>query len=84
MHRGFFQYTRLHFSIKTAPANFQQIMDTILTDAPGVATYLDDALIVGSTADELHNRTHLVLENLQDNGFRLRPEKYQFFLRSVR
>ncbi|CAH8671840.1 unnamed protein product [Schistosoma bovis] len=83
-HRGLFQYTRLPFGIKTAPAIFQQIMDTILADVPGVATYLDDVLIVGSTVDELHTRTHLVLQRLQDNGFRLRPEKCQFFLRFVK
>ncbi|CAH8288100.1 unnamed protein product [Schistosoma rodhaini] len=83
-HRGLFQYTRLPFGIKTAPAIFQQIMDTILADVPGVATYLDDVLIVGSTADELHSRTYLVLQRLQDNGFRLRSEKCQFFLRSVK
>ena len=52
-HRGLFQYTRLPFGIKTAPAIFQQITDTILVDVPGVATYLDDVLIVGSTAE--HN-----------------------------
>ena len=77
-HRGLFQYTRLPFGIKTAPAIFQQIMDTILADVPGVPTCIDDVLIVGSTADELYTRTQSVLHSIQDNGFRLRPGNANF------
>ena len=83
-HRGLFQYARLPFGIKTAPAIFQQTMDTILTGIPGVATYLDDVLIVGATVEELNERTLMALQRIQDAGMRLRPEKCQFSLRSVK
>ena len=83
-HRGLFQYARLPFGIKTAPAIFQQIMDTILAGISGVATYLDDVLVVGSSHDELKSRTLTVLQRIQDAGFRLRPKKCQFFLHSVK
>jgi hypothetical protein len=83
-HRGLYQYTRLPFGIKTAPAIFQQVIDTILSGIPGVAAYLDDVLIVAGSPDELRSRIEIVLQRIQDNGFRLRPEKCQFFLRSVK
>ena len=46
-HHGLFQYTRLPFRVKTAPAIFLQIIDTMLTKVEGVAAYLDDIIVVG-------------------------------------
>ena len=83
-HRGLFQYTRLPFGIKTAPAIFQQLMDTILAGIPCVAVYLDDVLIVGATPEELRNRTESVLQRIQNAGFCLRPQKCDFLLKSVK
>ncbi|CAH8596854.1 unnamed protein product [Schistosoma turkestanicum] len=83
-HRGLFQYNRLPFGVKTAPSIFQQLMDTILSDIAGVAAYLDDILIVAKTLEQLRERTTLVLQRISDNGFRLRPEKCQFLLQSVK
>ncbi|CAH8462024.1 unnamed protein product [Schistosoma rodhaini] len=59
-------------------------MDTILSGIPGVATYLDDILIVATTSEQLRERTTAVLQRVSDNGFRLRPEKCQLFLKSVK
>ncbi|KAK4467570.1 hypothetical protein MN116_000277, partial [Schistosoma mekongi] len=83
-HRGMFQYNRLPFGVKTAPSIFQQLMDTILAGISGVAAYLDDILIVATSPEELHERTITVLQRICENGFRLRREKCQFFLRSVK
>nr|VZI36116.1 unnamed protein product [Spirometra erinaceieuropaei] len=44
-HRGLFQYTRLPFGVKTAPALFQQTMNAMLFGIPGTAVYLDDIII---------------------------------------
>nr|CAX83692.1 Gap-Pol polyprotein [Schistosoma japonicum] len=83
-HRGLFQYTRLPFGVKTAPAIFQQLMDTILLDLTGVAVYLDDILVVAESPNELYNRLATVLKQIEDHGFHLRPEKCQFYLTSVK
>ncbi|CAH8531426.1 unnamed protein product [Schistosoma bovis] len=83
-HRGLFQYNRLPFGVKTAPSIFQQLMDTILSGTPGVATYLDDILIVTTSLEQFREHTTAVLQRVSDNGFRLRPEKYQLFLKSVK
>nr|VZI24091.1 unnamed protein product [Spirometra erinaceieuropaei] len=83
-HRGLFQYTRLPFGVKTAPALFQQTMNAMLSGIPGTAGYLDDIIIVGSSPAELQDRVCAVLERVQEHGFRLRADKCQFFLDSIK
>ena len=74
-HRGLFQYTRLPFGVKTAPAIFQQIMDTLLSGIPGTAAYLDDVIIVGHSTHELEERIGSVLQRMQEYGFRTSARK---------
>nr|VZH99577.1 unnamed protein product [Spirometra erinaceieuropaei] len=84
-HRGLFQYTRLPFGVKTAPALFQQTMNAMLSGIPGTAGYLDDIIIiVGRSPAELQDRVCAVLERVQEYGFRLRADKCQFFLDSIK
>ena len=83
-HRGLFQFTRLPFGVKTAPAIFQQIMDTMLTGVEGTAAYLDDIIIVGQSNQELTERISRVLTCIQDFGFQLWPEKCHFYLPSIK
>ncbi|BHF66643.1 hypothetical protein SprV_0200966500 [Sparganum proliferum] len=83
-HRGLFQYTRLPFGVKTAPALFQQTMKAMLSGIPGTAGYLDDIIIVGRSPAELQVRVCAVLERVQEYGFRLRADKCQFFLDSIK
>ncbi|BHF81926.1 hypothetical protein SprV_0802506100 [Sparganum proliferum] len=83
-HRGLFQYTRLPFGVKTAPALFQQTMNAMLSGIPGTAGYLDDIIIVGRSPAELQDRVCAVLERVQEYGFRLRAHKCQFFIDSIK
>ncbi|BHF62167.1 hypothetical protein SprV_0100514800 [Sparganum proliferum] len=83
-HRGLFQYTRLPFGFNTAPALFQQTMNAMLSGIPGTAGYLDDIIIVGRSPAELQDRVCAVLERVQEYGFRLRANKCQFFLDSIK
>ncbi|BHF66177.1 hypothetical protein SprV_0200919300 [Sparganum proliferum] len=83
-HRGLFQYTRLPFGVKTAPTLFQQTMNAMLSGIPGKAGYLDDIIIVGRSPAELQDRVCAVLERVQEYGFRLRADKCQFFLDSIK
>ncbi|PIO71653.1 hypothetical protein TELCIR_06443 [Teladorsagia circumcincta] len=43
-HRGLYQYNRLPFGVKSAPAIFQQIMDVTFAGLQGVVGYLDDVM----------------------------------------
>ena len=49
-HRGLFQHTRLPFGIASAPTMFQEIMDKLLQEIPGVVCNPHDILISGSTS----------------------------------
>ncbi|KAA3673507.1 uncharacterized protein DEA37_0009687 [Paragonimus westermani] len=82
-HRGLFQYTRLPFGIDTAPAIFQQIMDTMLSDLPGCVACLDDIIIIGCDAADLVQKLDM-LSKIKEYGFRLRKEKCIFMLHSVK
>ncbi|BHF68589.1 hypothetical protein SprV_0301162500 [Sparganum proliferum] len=83
-HRGLFQYTRLPVGAKTAPVLFQRTMNEMLSGIPGTAGYLDEIIIVGRSTAELQDRVCTVLERVQEYGFRLRAEKCQFFLDSIK
>ena len=45
-----YQGVLLQLGITSAPGYFQEIMDQLTSDLPGVAVYLEDILISGSTA----------------------------------
>ncbi|BHF84439.1 hypothetical protein SprV_0902759000 [Sparganum proliferum] len=83
-HRGLFQYTRLPFGVKTAPALFQGTMNAMLSGIPGTAGYLDDIIIVVRSPAELQDRVCAVVERVQEYDFRLRADKCQFFLDSIK
>ena len=51
-HRGVLLQTRLPFGITSAPGHFQEIMENLTKDLPGVAVYLDDILVSGANADD--------------------------------
>jgi transposase InsO family protein len=83
-HRGLFQYTRLPFGVKTAPAIFQQVIDTMISGLPGTAAYMDDIVLMGRTTEELQDRISTVLERIQSHGLRLRPDKCQLFMPTIK
>ena len=82
-HRGVLLQTRLPFGISSATGYFQDVMNQLTSDVPGVAVYLDDILISGKTAeDHLNNLRHL-LKRLNDRGLRCRIQKCVFAQDSV-
>jgi hypothetical protein len=77
-HRGVLLQKRLPFGIKSAPGYFQEIMENLTSDLPGVAVFQDDILISGKdAADHLSNLERL-LKRLKDKGLRCRREKCLF------
>jgi len=74
-HRGLYAYQRLPFGVASAPAIWQQTMDTILQGLDGVVCFYDDVLICGKDAEEHDRRLKLVLARLEEYGVRLRREK---------
>ncbi|MBW0528715.1 hypothetical protein O181_068430 [Austropuccinia psidii MF-1] len=51
-HMGIYEYTRMQFGIKNAPASFQRMMDTIFKEeilAGWMVVYIDDIIIYSET-----------------------------------
>ena len=82
-HRGVLLQNRLPFGISSAPGYFQEIMDQLTSDLPGVAVYLDDILVSGRNAEEHLQNLRQLLQRLHDKGMRCRLEKCVFAQPSV-
>ncbi|VDP39278.1 unnamed protein product [Schistosoma margrebowiei] len=72
---GFYRFNRLPFGVKPVPAILQQIMDTMVSTVEGVAVYLNDIVVVGSSAQELMRPLDVVLTKISKVGFQLQKEK---------
>ena len=83
-HLGMFRYTRLPFGVAAAPSIFKRTMDNMIQGLPHVTVYLDDILVTGETEKEHLENLEDVLKRLADAGFRLKREKCEFMVSSVK
>ncbi len=77
-HKGVLLQKRLPFGISSAPGYFQEIMDRLTQDLPGVAVYLDDILVSGDTAEQHLSNLRGLFQRLQDTGLRCKMQKCAF------
>ena len=56
----------------------------MLTSITGATTFLDDIIVSGTSQDELLQRLISVFEHIQQYGFHVRAEKYQFYQTSIK
>ncbi|KAK7091479.1 hypothetical protein V1264_009152 [Littorina saxatilis] len=82
-HRGVLLQQRLPFGIKSAPGYFQEIMENLTCDLPGVAVFQDDILVSGKDANDHLSNLERLLIRLNDKGLRCRREKCEFAQASV-
>ena len=82
-HKGLFCYTRLPFGVSSAPGIFQQIMESLLQNIPGVVVYIDDILISGKSEEEHLKTLEIVLAKLEEAGLRVRKDKCSFMIPEI-
>ena len=82
-HIGLFAFKRLPNGVHSGPAIFQRIMDTVLAGLPKVICRLDDILCGGFDDDDHLKTLSLVLDRLQNAGFKLNKGKCKFLQFSV-
>lgn len=82
-HRGYYKLTRLIYGISSAAAIFQNVMDDILRDIPGVICYIDNILINGADLNEGITRTLLVLGRLEKHNVHLKLSKCEWFVTNL-
>ena len=75
-HRGRFEFTRMPFGVKNAPAIFQELMQAILTPHKSYSTaYMDDIIVFSASWEEHLKHLDTVLEALSLAGLTANPTK---------
>ena len=76
---GKFEFTRMPFGLKNAPATFQRLMEVVLGDCYHCsAPYIDDVVVFSSSGEEHVEHLRLVLERMRKFGLTLKESKCQF------
>lgn len=76
---GKFNFTRMPFGLKGAPATFQRLMDTLLaTSRDHASSYIDDTVIFSSTWTEHLVHLREVLDIFRDAGLTVKKGKCTF------
>lgn len=83
---GHYEYLRMPFGLKNAPATFQRIMNNILKkniEDKECLVYLDDVVVFAPTVEEHHKNLENVLNTLYCAHLRVNREKCNFFQQQV-
>jgi len=77
---GHYEFNRMPFGLKNAPATFQRLMNSVLTGMQGLKclVYLDDIVIYGASLADHNKRLEKVLQRLRKNNLKLQPDKCEF------
>eukprot|EP00117_Sycon_ciliatum_P025918 scpid18163/ scgid5290/ Retrovirus-related Pol polyprotein from transposon 412; Protease; Reverse transcriptase; Endonuclease len=74
---GLFHWNRMPFGLCNAPATFQRLMNTVLSDLLGrvCLVYLDDIIVFSTTFEEHLDRLELVFARLRNANLKIKPTK---------
>ncbi|XP_017473895.1 PREDICTED: uncharacterized protein K02A2.6-like [Rhagoletis zephyria] len=78
-HRGTYRMNRLAFGVKTAPSEFNCILDQILRDLPGTSSYFDDIIVFAKTKQECEEMLTKCLDKLKEYNLHVNRDKCQFY-----
>ena len=76
-HLGLFEFTRLPFGLTNAPAQFQRIMNFVLSDLIGhsVLVYIDDIIVYSQNEEEHAKHLEMVFKRLRQYNLTLKASK---------
>lgn len=82
---GHFEFMRMPFGLKTAPATFQRAMDNVLRGLQGLhcLVYLDDIIVYSSSLQEHVEKLRMVFERLKETNLKATLDKCEFFRKEV-
>ena len=77
---GHYEYLRMPFGLKNAPATFQRLMNHVLRGLIGkeLFVYLDDVVVYSRTLAEHKHRLERFFERLREHNLTLQTEKAKF------
>ncbi|KAE8221804.1 hypothetical protein CF326_g8495 [Tilletia indica] len=84
-HRGLFQYKRIPFGLRNAPAFFQRFMDRVLGPLRWnqAIVYIDDAVVATDTMEEHIAALRQLFESAEAVGLKFSPSKCTFAVPSL-
>ncbi|KAE8229428.1 hypothetical protein CF326_g5602 [Tilletia indica] len=84
-HRGLFQYKRIPFGLRNAPAFFQRFMDKVLGPLRWnqAVIYIDDAVVATDTMEEHITALHQLFASAEAVGLKFSPSKCTFAVPSL-
>jgi hypothetical protein len=82
---GHWEYKRLPFSLKTAPATFQRMMNNVLCGLTGTRcfVFLDDIVIYARSIHEHDDKIREVFKRIRKYNLKLQPDKCEFLRTEV-
>lgn len=82
---GHYEFTRMPFGLKNAPATFQRLMNTVLSGLQGLHCfiYLDDCIVYSHDLDSHMHKLELVFSKFREANLKLQPDKCEFLRREV-
>ncbi|KAL4134764.1 hypothetical protein QTP88_006479 [Uroleucon formosanum] len=83
--KGHFEFLRVTFGLKGAPATFQRLMNTVLTGLNGLKAfvYLDDIIIYALNITDHSKKLEEVFKKLREFNLKLNPSKCSFMRKEV-
>ncbi|KAE8185574.1 hypothetical protein CF328_g7506 [Tilletia controversa] len=84
-HRGLFQYKRVPFGLRNAPAVFQRLMDQVLGPLrwSQAVIYIDDAVVATDSMEEHLRALEILLRSATSTGLKFSPAKCTFAVPSL-
>ncbi|CAB0016071.1 unnamed protein product [Nesidiocoris tenuis] len=77
--RGLWQFTRMPFGLANSGPAFQRLCDQVIAGLENVFGYLDDLIMVSSTAEEHVRLLNEVLDRLEQANLTINAEKCELF-----
>lgn len=83
--QGHFEFTRMPFGLKNAPATFQRLMNSALSGLQGIQcfVYLDDIVIYSYDLEVHMKNLSNVFDRLRKFRLKLQPDKCEFLRKEV-
>ena len=77
-HRGKYEFLRMPFGVKNAPAVFQELMQSLLNPYTiFITAYMDDVAIFSDNLTDHLDHIDTVLRTLRQAGLMANPKKYR-------
>lgn len=82
---GHYEFIRMPFGLKNAPATFQRLMNIVLDGLLGhkCFVYLDDIVVIGRTLEEHLRNLKEVLDRLTAHNLKIQLDKCEFLKRET-